>query len=252
MTSQKLTLVENALDSLEHAISHLNEMPQNPTAGSFKRIILDLSHVAELLFKEKLRQIHPAFIYADVDKYPSPAAFTVSAANALSRLQRIGNVHFDDADESALKIIREKRNEIEHYAFSIDVAEAKVLIGSVLVFIFRFASDEVNLDWAARRIEDPAWTELNKYAEFFEIEKERVIDELRAGYISTLECPMCNNETFDMEAEVCVLCGYKDGLVKCKHCQSNYLILTVKNSEAGLCPKCEYWDGYAMANFENY
>ncbi len=62
MATQKLTLVENAFDSLEHAISHLNAMPKAPTAGTFKRIILDLSHVAELLFKERLRQIHPAFI----------------------------------------------------------------------------------------------------------------------------------------------------------------------------------------------
>jgi len=252
MATQKFTLVENALESLEHAISHLNNLPKSQNPGSFKRIILDLAHVAELLFKEKLRQIHPAFVLADVDKYPSLTAFTVSAAVAVTRLQKIGNIEFDDSDHSALKIIREKRNEIEHYEFTIDESEARVVIGSVLAFIFRFASDEVGLDWALRRNEDPSWTELNKYAEFFQIEKERVLGILNDAGIPTIECPLCNNDTFDMEAEVCVLCGYRDDLQKCNHCQSQYLILQVKNPEAGLCSKCEYWDGYAMANFENY
>lgn len=95
MAAQKFTLIENALDSLEHAISHLNSMPNEAGPGAFKRIILDLAHVAELLFKQKLGQIHPTFILANVDKYPSTTtttANTVSAADAIMRLQRIGNV----------------------------------------------------------------------------------------------------------------------------------------------------------------
>jgi len=62
---QKFNLVENALDSLEHAIEHLT-LGGKTTSGDLKRAILDLSHVAELLFKEKLRTIHPAFVLANV------------------------------------------------------------------------------------------------------------------------------------------------------------------------------------------
>jgi hypothetical protein len=105
MTIQKLSLIENALYSLEHAISHLNTLPKTPTAGTFKRIILDISHVAELLFKERLRQIHPAFIFSDVDKYPLKTAHTITASDALQRLQKIGEVEFKDSDKSALKTI---------------------------------------------------------------------------------------------------------------------------------------------------
>ncbi|WP_421194362.1 hypothetical protein [Aeromonas enteropelogenes] len=252
MAIQKLTLVENALESLEHAISHLNAMPSVPNAGTFKRIILDLSHVAELLFKERLRQIHPAFILSDVDKYPSPTAHTVTAAEALRRLQRIGGVEFNEADQSALKTIREKRNEIEHYEFSIDATEAKVVIGNVLAFIFRFATDEIGLDWAARRIEDPAWKRLNEYAEFYEIERGRVLEILEFSGLPIMECPMCGNETFDMEAEVCVLCGHREPVLKCESCKADYLYSKVEFEEAGLCPKCEWEDGYAAAHCEKY
>lgn len=251
MATQRFTLVENALDSLEHAISHLNTMPKMPTAGTFKRIILDLSHVAELLFKERLRQIHPAFVLSDVDKYPSATAHTVTAADALRRLQRIGGVEFEESDQDALKTIREKRNDIEHYEFSIDEAEANVVIGSGLVFIFRFATDEVGLDWANRRIHDPAWTRLNQYAEFYQLQKARVLATLE-GAIPTMECPMCHNDTYDLEAEVCVLCGHREPVLQCKSCEADYLYTNVDYEEAGLCPKCEWKDGYASANCETY
>jgi len=252
MATQRFTLVENALDSLEHAISHLNAMPKVPTAGTYKRIILDLSHVAELLFKERLRQVHPAFVLSDVDKYPSATAHTVTAADALRRLQKIGDVEFDESDQSALKTIREKRNEIEHYEFSIDEAEATVVIGSVLDFIFRFATDEVGLDWDDRRINDPEWTQLNQYAEFYRLQKARVLAALEEGSIPTMECPMCRNETFDMEAEVCVLCGHREPVLQCKSCKADYLYTNVEYEEAGLCPQCEWKDGYVAAHCEKY
>lgn len=252
MAAHKFTLVENALESFEHAISHVNAMPKAPTAGTFKRIILDLSHVAELLFKERLRQIHPAFVLSNVDKYPSTTAHTVGAAEALTRLQKIGGIEFNPEDEGALKTIREKRNEIEHYEFSIEEAEARVVIGSVLSFIFRFASDEVGLDWADRRINDPAWTKLNEYAEFFERQKKSVLDLLEGGAIPTTQCPMCNNETFDLESEVCALCGHREPVLECVACKADYLYSDVEYEEAGLCPECEWRDGYTAAHFEKY
>lgn len=122
----------------------------------------------------------------------------------------------------------------------------------MLAFIFRFATDEVGLDWASRRIEDPDWTKLNEYAEFFRIQKAYVIEELQAGFIPTMECPLCNNKTFDTEAEVCVLCGHRESICGCKYCPSNYLDSLVRYSEAGLCMKCEYLDDEATATHEKY
>lgn len=247
----KFSLIENALDSLEHAIVHLNE-PNGLKKGDYKRVILDLSHVAELLFKERLRMVHPAFVLSNVDKYPSTTAHTISAADALTRLQKIGNVEFKDEDQAALKTIREKRNEIEHYEFSISEKEARVVIGNVLVFIFRFATDEVSLDWADRRINDPSWSKLNEFAEFYEAQRTYITETLWDSDIPTQDCPICRNDTFDLESEACVLCGHREEVLECVVCKASYLYSDVEYEEAGLCPKCEWEDGYASANFEKY
>lgn len=247
----KFSLSENALDSLEHAIMHLNK-PKELNKGDYKRVILDLSHVAELLFKERLRMVHPAFVLSNIDKYPSTSAHTVSAAVALQRLEKIGNVDFKKEDRAALKTIRDKRNEIEHYEFSISEKEARVVIGNVLVFIFRFATDEVGLNWADRRINDPSWSRLNEFAEFYEAQLAYITETLWDSEIPTQDCPICRNDTFDLESEVCVLCGHREEVLECKWCKADYLYSDIEYEEAGLCPKCEWEDGYASANFEKY
>ena len=247
----QFTLIENALDSLEHAIDHLND-PGGLKKGDYKRVILDLSHVAELLFKERLRKIHPAFVLSNVDKFPSKMACTIGAAEALQRLQKIGGVEFKDEDQAALRTIREKRNEIEHYEFSISEKEARVVIGNVLVFIFRFSFDEIGLNWADRRINDPKWSKLNEFAEFYEAQRAHIMDTLADSTIPTLECPICHNDTFDIECETCVLCGHREEILECRLCKESYLYSDVEYENAGLCPKCEWEDGYAAANSEKY
>lgn len=248
---QKFNLVENALDSLEHAIEHLTAS-KAISNSDLKRAILDLSHVAELLFKERLRRIHPAFVLANVDKYPSSNAFTVGAEDALKRLARIGGVEFHEEDQSALKTIREMRNEIEHYEFELSESEAKIVIGNVLVFILRFSCDELGLDWSERRINDPKWKRLNDYAEFFKAQLAQIIESIDGSGIPTTDCPVCRNDTFDMEAEVCLLCGHREEVLKCERCGKGYLYSNVEYEEAGLCEKCEWDDGYASANHEKY
>ncbi|MEH8163600.1 hypothetical protein [Aeromonas allosaccharophila] len=248
---QKFNMVENALDSLEHAIAHLT-INKIITNSDLKRAILDLSHVAELLFKERLRVIHPAFVLANVDKYPSSNAFTVGAEDALKRLVKIGGVEFSEEDQSALKTIREMRNAIEHYEFELSNSEAKIIIGNVLVFIFRFACDELGLDWSERRINDYNWKRLNDYTEFFKAQLAQTLESIDASEIPITSCPICRNDTFDIEAEVCLLCGHKDEVLKCERCGTDYLHSDTEYEEAGLCDKCEWDDGYTSAHHEKY
>lgn len=249
---QKFTLIQNAKDSLEHAIDHIVSAKQNHV-GDYKRIILDLSHVAELLFKERLKNIHPAFMYSNVDKYPSPNAHTISAETALVRLQNIGGVKFKDSDASALRIIRDKRNEIEHYEFKINDKEARIVIGDVLCFLFRFSCDELGLDWANERLTNKKWARLIEYTEFYTAQLAHISETLQDANTYVMNCPICCNDTFDVESEVCLLCGYSEKVSTCKVCDASYFQSAVEYDEdARLCPKCEYEDGYAAANFEKY
>jgi Zn finger protein HypA/HybF involved in hydrogenase expression len=247
----KFNLTENAKDSLLHAIDHMGPVDSN-TPGDWKRIIVDLAHVLELLFKERLLQIHPAFVFKDVDKYPSSNAFTVGAELAVKRLQKIGHLVFSEDDLKAITSAREKRNEIEHYEFSIENKEAKVLVGQALAFILKFSETELKLEWSALCFENNKWYVLYQYKEFYESLLTTTNEKIDNEEIPVLECPSCHNETFDIEQEYCLLCGHKEEVLECVRCQSPYLYSVIEYEGAELCPKCEYDEGYASANFEKY
>jgi hypothetical protein len=247
----KFNLVENALDSLEHAIGHLTV--QSLTISEYKKVISDLAHVVELLLKERLRQIHPAFVFSDVDKYPSKLSSTVNPGLALERLKKLGSVEFSEKDCLALKNIREKRNDISHYEFNINENEAKIVIGNTLAFIFRFSCDELGLDWADRRLNDPQWLKLKEHAAFYEAQLAHIKNQLENSDTPTMDCPMCRNDTFDLDAEVCLLCGHREEVLTCKMCKSNYFALEEEyESDIRRCPSCVWEEGYVAANFDKY
>lgn len=247
----KFNLIENAIDSLKHAIEHMGPIRDNEL-GDWKRIIVDFSHVVELLFKEKLRRIHPAFVFKNIDKYPSSEAHTVGAELAFNRLQKIGNLKFSKVDMNAIKTAREKRNEIEHFGFSITDQEAKVLVGQVLSFILQFAEECLELDLKSVCFEGRKSLNLSQYTEFYESLLIAANKKIESEELAVIECTSCHNETFHIDNEVCLLCGHKEKILECESCRSSYLYSAVEYDEAGLCSRCEWEDGYAAANFEKY
>lgn len=247
----KFNLIENAKDSLVHAIEHIAPGDLN-TPGNWKRIIVDLAHVLELLFKERLRQVHPSLVFKDVDKYPSANAFTVGAELALSRLQKIGKLRFSEQDLKAITAAREKRNEIEHYEFSIENQEAKVLVGQLLAFILKFSEQELELNWNSLCLKGNKWVILYQYKEFYENLLEQINKKIDSEKLAIIECPSCFNDTFSTDFEHCLLCGHKDEVFECTKCKSPYLNSTIEFEGAEMCRSCELDEEFAAANFENY
>lgn len=245
-------LVENAKDSLSHAIEHLGPVNKNST-GDWKRIIVDFAHVVELLVKERLRRIHPAFVFNNIDKYPSNEAFTVGADLAFLRLQKIGNIKFSDADINAVKSAREKRNEIEHFEFSIENHEAKVLVGQVLSFILKFAEEELELEWNSLCFKGGKWWVLFEYKEFYEALQKSIQEKISKNEIPVIECTSCHNDSFDLDTEECLICGHREDVLECKWCGADYIYSSCEyGEEAELCPDCERKDGYTAAHCEKY
>jgi hypothetical protein len=117
-----LSLIENAADSLSHATDHIGSITKNDISG-WKREGLDLSHVIELLFKERLRKAHPAFIFEKVDDYTSSKKTaqvrTVSFKKSLDRLKNIAGITFSKNDSNYIKRLNKRRNEIMHYDLNI-------------------------------------------------------------------------------------------------------------------------------------
>jgi hypothetical protein len=119
----EIDILSNAIDSLYHAIDHLAPLGEQPEGKDFKRAILDVSHVVELMLKERLQGEHPALIWKNVEKYPSLDAPTVSVDEAIARLDSICNVKISDEDRAAINASKRLRNSIQH--FHVNVSEKK-------------------------------------------------------------------------------------------------------------------------------
>jgi len=247
----KFTLIKNAKDSLEHAIEHFVSDSNNEGAD-LKRVILDVAHALELLLKERLIRIHPAFVYLKVDSYPNDDPHTVSTDLAIKRLIRLGGVEFSKDDIQTIKNCKKIRNKIEHFEFELDAKKNKLIVGKILSFIISFSKYELNLNWESEFVINPNWERLKSLSSFWEEHSDRIIKQLEKDEIATDYCPLCSADTLDLEEAKCHLCGFIDLLIECRMCGENFLESSVVDPEIELCSRCEYEDGYASAHFEKY
>ncbi len=241
-------LLENAADSLSHALEHLLPVKQS-MAGDWKRVIRDIAHTIELLVKERLRIIHPAFLLNNIDKYPSTDAFTVGAELAFERLQKVGGLHFSDENKNAVKMARVKRNEIEHYQFNIDDDQAKILVGQGLSFIFSFTEEHLELDWKADHLKEEHWPLIREYTDLYIGLVAQAEARIENDHLYTLDCTCCGNDTYSHDYQRCLVCSMSEETIECSMCKNDFL-----ESSTGLqiCSDCEYLDGYAAAHHEKY
>jgi len=127
-------LLTNARDSFERAV-HLIALGENGTEhGRLKHAILSAAHCIELMLKERLRRVHPAFVWEKVDQYPSLDARTVTVEMAIRRLQSVAGVLTSTSDEQTLRSLRLTRNAIEHYEWHTSEKEAKIIVGKGIEF----------------------------------------------------------------------------------------------------------------------
>lgn len=211
----KFNLVENAKDSLEHAMDNLIEKA-GANEGNLKRVIQNLSHALELILKEKLVREHPVLVYTRIDQYPSTDAQTVTTDLAVQRLEKICGVSFDVDDKKTIDNSRKKRNAIEHFEFGIPSREAEAIIGRLLSFILRFSKENLELDWQSGLLSNPRWPELKKHSDFWVTHSNKVLERMQDMDFD--ECPTCLLASFDIEELQCQLCGHKDSYIDCIGC----------------------------------
>jgi len=247
----KFTLIKNAKDSLEHAIEHFVSDSDNEGAD-LKRVILDVAHALELLLKERLIRIHPAFVYSNVDSYPNDDPHTVATGLAIKRLMKLVEVEFTKDDIQTIKNCKKIRNKIEHFEFELDAKKNKLIAGKILSFIISFSKYELNLNWESEFVINPNWERLKLLSSFWEEHSDRILKQLEKDEITTEYCPLCSADTLDIEEAKCHLCGFIDLLIECRMCEETFLESSVGDSELELCSRCEYEDGYASSHFEKY
>lgn len=205
----KFDLVANARDSLGHAVELLAWKDIGSDHTRLKHAIMSSAHCIELLLKEKLRQVNPAFVWENIDKYPSLEARTVTVDTAISRLKKIGGVKITPEDETNIKALRTTRNAIEHYEWVTTEKEAKVIIGNALSFAISFAEDELKTDLAADFKRDDTWRSLmDELYEFVRAHGKRLEAKLRDQGDYPSYCDACGEVTVPAFGGSCDLCGH--------------------------------------------
>jgi len=202
-------LLDNARDSLSHAVELLAWKDLGTDHTRLKHAITNSAHAVELLLKERLRLIHPAFIWEKVDKYPSLEAQTVNVSTAIIRLERVGGIELSQSDKNNLKSLRNTRNAIEHYEWSTSEKEAKLIVGNALSFAFSFADQELGIDLAAEFKRDDTWRALlQELADFVRAHGKRIAEKLQENGEHPEYCEECEEYTVPCDGVSCELCGH--------------------------------------------
>lgn len=202
-------LLNNAQDSLRQAVELLTDNAIGSDHARLKHSIIASAHCIELLLKERLRRINPAFVWENVDKYPSLEARTVTVDTAIKRLNSIGNIAFHPVDERTIKSLRATRNAIEHYEWRATEREAKVIIGHALSFAFSFANEELQVDLEIGFKGDGTWRMLiDELYEFARVHGARLEARMRAMGEYPECCDECGEVAVPMRGGSCELCGH--------------------------------------------
>jgi hypothetical protein len=202
-------LLGNAKDSLRQAVELLALKEIGSDHARLKHAITCSAHCIELPLKERLRRINPAFVWENVDRYPSQEARTVTVDMAISRLKSIGSIPFGEEDERSLKSLRTTRNAIEHYEWRTSEKEAKVIIGNALSFAFSFGREQLGIDLSADFKRDDTWQMLlEEVYEFTRSHGRRLQEQLRARGDHPSCCDRCGELAVPVGGGSCELCGH--------------------------------------------
>lgn len=201
-------LIENAIDSVAHAIELMAWKDIPDERSRLKQAILSVAHGVELLLKERLRRVHPSLVWEDVDKYPRLDARTVGVDRAIHRLKSIGAVILDESDVALIKSLRNTRNAIEHFSWQTTRQEASLIVGQALSFAVDFAKTHLGYDIAHRFRRDDTWQQLvENSASFVKAHSERHERQAPTGEFY-YPCDFCNALTISRYGGACAVCGH--------------------------------------------
>jgi hypothetical protein len=203
-------LLTNAKDSLRQAIHLIAWKDIGPTNHArLKHAIINAAHSIELLLKERLRQVHPAFVWEKVDEYPKLDKRTVTVDSAVSRLRAIAAVNISEDDERILKSLRVTRNAIEHYQWSTTEREAKTIIGNAISFALTFAAEHLGTNLESDFKRDDTWRELlSELNEFTYAHGKRIAARYERESKFTVYCDQCGVDSVPWNGGSCELCGH--------------------------------------------
>jgi len=155
----KLSLLENAIDSLNEALANVQRAEADPRQWKFA--VLHLVHALELSVKERLHREHRLLLWENVDR----PGRTVSLEQALKRLQAV-DVTFAEDDAAAIQTAVKWRNSITHYEMDMMLAEVESNFILLFEFLNSFHSTHFGTDLTTQLRDDVTETAVELIARF--------------------------------------------------------------------------------------
>lgn len=188
-----LDLLNNSISYFREAVSYAQR--DTDDTDHWKFAILHVVQAMELAFKERLRRIHPAFIYESVD---GPGK-TLSLRGALERLKnpQIGNIPIAEAEAAKIVKAFDLRSELTHFEFNHSHDHIELKFAEIFSFMIFFYRGHLGLATADFIDED----EHNKVIRLVRTRAELL--ERAKAYISGRDddnvwlCPSCQEATYD-------------------------------------------------------
>ncbi|UTW02211.1 hypothetical protein KDX31_12665 [Amphritea atlantica] len=209
MSKLELNLLENAVDSLNEALLKYED-GLNGNLKSFKFSILNFSHFFELALKYYVSQSHELLIYKNPFSKNIEKENTIGIWDAVQFLMNEGYEINRDFIED-LKWFKNIRNDIEHHKFTLDIEQAKDVLGRLMQTFNEFNSLVVDFD--LKEHIDP------KLVNAFDLLADEYKKNLHKAILEAEEIGGTENGYF------CSCCGHagtmslKDGVYRCHFCK---------------------------------
>lgn len=259
-----LNLFENAIDSLQHGLTHLADFNDGLSLSDAKQAVMNLVNSIDLLVLEKLRRIDADAIYASENEDAFGIGYrpTIHVDQAYQKIRKHLNKPIEGPEWDAYQILKILRNSANHFYFSFG-EERKENVTFLLHYIARFIEDDLNekLDNYLTKEDYTFYLELidgTEYGDVLYERKEAARMEYIRQSISWLEYRSIKDGGGPIVAEwPCNECG-EDGVSlderlapvgECAFCGHHH--------ETAFCERCGCmidlaWDGIDLSGFGNY
>lgn len=263
MDKGSLDLFENAVDSLQHGITHLADFKNELTLSDAKQSVMNLVNAIDLLVLEMLQRIDKDAIYiSGEDTFGIGYRATIHVDKAYKMIRKHLNKPIEGPEWDAYQILKILRNSANHSRFSFG-DERKENIIFLLHYIARFISDDLDekLESMFSGEEYALFLEIIEGTEYGDVLYERkeaarieiirdkiwvmnhcsVADGCGAPVVAEWPCNECGEEGISLDDDLC-------SVGKCAFCGTEHNV--------AFCGNCSYpfdadWEGISVA-YDNY
>jgi|GEM_PF-1244738 len=208
------------LNGFDFVLSGIEYVVNDSNPSNKKFAILHLSAGIDIVFKAFLRDFDWTQLYRDTSKADEPSFKSgefigVDSGELRRRLKSECLVVFTKKQEKVLKLLRRKRNLIEHYRLKDSVSSLKTLFADSLSVLIDFITENILKEGHPLTEDQRSMLECLKnkslgFGEYITKRNQKISNKLIGKCV--VECPSCRQKALviDNDTLICEFCGYMD------------------------------------------